>query len=270
MFSKARLVFTSLAVLIGLLCIVSVASAAMFIINTNDASVAEWTTQSIPVFQTDPVDGGVTASMDLLDAWVARSITNTNAASQTLNFRATFNSSTPLSTAATAVIAVLDCDGDNVIGNDAADRAIVYIRTGNMALADDAIYVIYGDYSNNYWFAGSENPEVLNPPFGEPVGNSIEWAVPLAELDATDPNYCQSPIGIRFATANVSVNIFSGQISVTYVDQNSAFNRYNVPTAVRLETLEARAQPTSVATFGIVLGLAVALGVVIVARSRRQ
>jgi hypothetical protein len=271
MFPKTRIVLAVLAVLISLVCLVTVAHAAMYIINTNDASVEEWTAQSIPVFLSDPVDGSVTANVDMLDTWVARSLTNTNFISPTLNFRMQFNSSSPLQTAATAAIAILDCDNDNVIGNDAADRIVAYVRTGNFALVDDGVYITYGDFSG-YWFAGADNPEVFNPLFGQAVGSSVEWAVALGELDTVDPGYCQSPIGIRFATANISVNLFTGQITVTYVDQNPAFRGYSVPTAVKLENLRAAAQPSATTAFGILLGTfaMVGIGAVVIARARRR
>jgi hypothetical protein len=271
MFPKTRIAFAVLAVLLGLLCVVAVAYAAMYIINTNDAAVAEWTTQSIPVFLSDPVDGSVAANMDMLDTWVARSLTNTNFTSPTLNFQMQLNSSSPLQTAATAAMAILDCDGDNVIGSDVADRIVAYIRTGNVALADDAVYITYGDFSG-YWFAGADNPSVLNPPYGQVVGSSVEWAVALEELDTVDPGYCQSPIGIRFATANISVNIFTGQITVTYVDQNPAFRGYDVPTAVKLESLEASSYPANAAAYGILLATlaTVGIGAVVITRSRRR
>lgn len=271
MFPKMRIALAVLAVLIGLLCVVSVAYAAMYIINTNDASVAEWTAQSIPVFLSDPVDGSVTANMDMLDTWVARSLTNTTFTSPTLNFRMQFNSTSPLQTAATAAVAILDCDNDNFIGNDAADRIVAYVRTGNLALADDAVYITYGDLSG-YWFAGAQDPENLNPPFGQFVGNSVEWSVALEELDTVDPGYCQSSIGIRFATANISVNFITGQITVTYVDQNPAFRGYSVPTAVRVENLRAAAQPSNAVALEVLLGTLaiVGMGAVVIARSRRQ
>ncbi|MBI5568061.1 MAG: hypothetical protein HY870_24400 [Chloroflexi bacterium] len=273
MFPKARVALTFLAVFVALLGVVTVAYAGMYIIDTNDASVAEWATQSIPVFLSDPVDGGVAANMDMLDTYVARSLSNTNFPSDTLNFRMQFNSSDPLVTAATAALAILNCDNDLELSDDPDDRIIAYVRTGNLALADDAVYVAYGDFSA-YWFAGADNPSVLNPPFGQVVDSDVEWAVALLELDTVDPSYCQDPAGggIRFATANISVNIFTGDVTVTHVDQNPAFRGYDVPTAVKLESLEASSRPANAAAFSILLGMLATIGVgaVVVTRSRRR
>lgn len=266
MFSKARLAITSLAVVIALLAVVTVVYAAMYVINTNDGSAAEWSSQGINSFQADPASDVVTASVDILETWVARSLTNTNRISPTINFLMRMNSGTPLQNTANLAVAILDCDNDNDTNFDANDRLIAYVLAGGTAMLNDAVYIGYGDYSN-FWYAGESETEDHN--LGQVVGSFVEWGVPLSDIDQT-PGYCQDTPNVRFATVRITVSGFPSTIQVAVYDQIPTFRGYNVPTAVQVETLEAHAQPTNVATLGLALGMAVVLGVVVVTRSRRQ
>ena len=269
MFPKARVALTSLAVLFALLCVVTVAYAAMYIIDTNNANVAEWTTQGIAVFQTDSAGDYGTATADIVNVWVARSITNTNRISPTLNFLLQTNSTNALATANNAVLAILDCDMDSA-ANDPEDRVLAYVRTGSGFVVGDSVYLSSGNF-NGYATPGLSSTE--NDNLGQGVGGYVEWGVPLDDLvfsDTLPPDYCQGPVNIRFATGLINAT-FSGFTFTTY-DQTPAFTGYNVPTAVRLESLEASVHPANAAAIGIRLGTLAAVGVVgiVVTRSRRR
>ena len=270
MFPKARVALTFLAVFVALLGVVTVAYAAMYIINTNDASVAEWSTQGIAQFQTDAAGDYISPTQDIVNGWVARSLTNTNIASPTINFLMQLNSNSPLEETATLAAAIFDCDNDNVIGNDPEDRVIAYVRNGGDYMLDDGVYIGYGDFSNS-WFTGASENEDHNA--GQVVNNFVEWAVPLDDMDQT-PGYCPATTRIRFATINITVggNWWNPTITATTLDQVPSFRGYDMPTAVKLESLEASAHSVNAAAFGVLLGTlaAVAVGVVVVTRSRRR
>ncbi len=241
-------------ILVALFGAVIVAYAALYSINTNDGSISEWSSQSIPIFQTSPSNGAIDSSLDLKNMWVATSSGNTNDPNLiTLNFRAEMYGTGALTPVNTAIAALLNCDGDTQI-NDRDDRLVVYIRDGGptsycplpfycISLPDDALYVYTGDL-DAYILPGTS--ETQNHNLGQAVGNSIEWATEISALQGEESkpaDYCQNNVGIRFTTATLDLDS-SGNVVATIKDETTDFRGWNIPTAIDMQTFTARSQPS--------------------------
>ncbi len=186
------------------------AHAVLYNINTNDSSVAEWETQSIVQFQSDPVEdalkpdgtSGGRADDDIIAAWVASGTGQTGLDS--LFFRAQMNASPALNENLRAIAAVIDCDRNHV-DTERQDRIITYFVTSSpppFAPPSDLVRVYTGDQAYGYDINTSIDPKAA----GQRIDAYIEWSVPIQELPITgeDPPGavvdCKNLVNIRFTT----------------------------------------------------------------------
>lgn len=123
-------------------------------------------------------------------------------------------------------VALLDCNSNGVY-TDNDDRKIVYRPN-----TPEFIYILYGDQVQGetpYWVQCTSNSTCT---WGERVGTTanIEWKVQYTQ-DTDWPAECLNDIKIGWATAN-ETNWSTYMIT--------PFFGYDIPTAIKLENLEAR------------------------------
>jgi hypothetical protein len=192
-----------LALLVALAVFLTLAAAlyaAQTIIDTNDGSVAEWQSQAIPIFQTDPQGDTPVGSDDLVQvAVVSAHIEQAAGDVPGLAFRAQVAFPPAASQPARAVVAMLDCDR-NGLDNERQDRWVVYNTTGPKT---DDVTLYTGD--QYYGLV----PSAVFPKFlGQRVLNELEWAIPISELPirGDEPPElgkvvdCKHQVNIRIAT----------------------------------------------------------------------
>jgi len=209
------------------------AFAAIYNIDTDDGSIAEWSAQGIPVFQTDAtgdtINGG-TANDDIVQAWVA-----TGNGGNTLYFLMELAASPALNADSNrTAVASIDCDNDGV-DEEPEDRLISYFP-GN-----DTLYIVTGD--QNFYTPGNANQ-------GQRVNQYIEWSVDLSQLppDSQTPGVdCRNQVGIRFGTGDNST------FPATVLDDTQPLRGWNIPTTVNLKQLQARRNITLGVTLLIAL-----------------
>jgi hypothetical protein len=174
--------------------------AAQAIIDTNDNTLAEWTSQSIPLFQTDPAGDTPITSDDLVNVSVASAdIKQASGNVPGLTFRAQTSFPPSLSQPGRAVAAMLDCDR-NGLDNERQDRWVVYNTTGPRT---DEVTLYTGDQ-----YFGLIPTAVLPKLLGQRVQNQLEWAIPISELPirGDEPPElgkvvdCRHQVDIRIAT----------------------------------------------------------------------
>lgn len=174
--------------------------AAAYVIDTNDGSVAEWSAQSIPVFQSDPTGDTPIATDDLLAVAVASADIKQAAGNVPgLAFRAEVAFPPAASQPARAVAAMLDCDR-NGLDNERQDRWVVYNTTGPRT---DEVTLYTGDQ-----YFGLIPTAVLPKFLGQRALNQLEWAIPISELPirGDEPPElgtvvdCRHQVDIRIAT----------------------------------------------------------------------
>lgn len=202
----------SILLAMALLLFASTAYAALYNIDTNDNSVAEWETQGVVQFQSDPAgdalkpDGtsGGRADDDIIAAWVASGTGQTGLDS--LFFRVQMNASPALNENLRAIAAVIDCDR-NGLDTERQDRIITYFVTSApppFAPPFDLVRVYTGDQNYGYDINESIDPKAA----GQRVDSYIEWSVPIQELPimGTEPSEyeplvdCRRLVNIRFTT----------------------------------------------------------------------
>ncbi len=225
----------ALLLIAGLILLIGGGSAfaAIYNIDTDDNSVAEWSAQGIPVFQTDAtgdtINGG-TANDDIVQAWVA-----TGNGGNTLYFLMELNASPALNQDNNrTAVASIDCDNDGV-DEEPEDRLISYFP------GTDALYIVTGD--QNYYTPG-------NAVQGQRVNQYIEWSVDLAQLppDSQTPGVdCRNQVGIRFGTGDNST------FPATVLDETQPLRGWNIPTTVNIKELQARRHISLAATLFIAL-----------------
>lgn len=209
------------------------AFAAIYNIDTDDNSVAEWSAQGIPVFQTDAVGdtiNGGTANDDIVQAWVA-----TGNGGDTLYFLMEMDASPALNQDNNrTAVASIDCDFDGV-DEEPEDRLISYFP-GN-----DTLYIVTGD--QNFYTPG-------NAIQGQRVNQYIEWSVDLDQLppDSQTPGVdCRNQVNIRFGTGDNTT------FPATVLDETSPLRGWNIPTTVNIKQLQARRNATLAATLLVAL-----------------
>ncbi len=209
------------------------AFAAIYNIDTDDNSIAEWSAQGIPVFQTDAtgdtINGG-TANDDIVQAWVA-----TGNGGNTLYFLMELNASPGLNQDNNrTAVASIDCDNDGV-DQEPEDRLISYFP-GN-----DTLYIVTGDQA--YYTPGNASQ-------GQRVNAYIEWSVDLAQLppDSQTPGVdCRNQVGIRFGTGDNST------FPATVLDETQPLRGWNIPTTVNIKELQARRHVALASTLFVAL-----------------
>lgn len=189
------------------LLLVSAASAAVYIIDTNDSSITDWTTPGIVAFGSDPAGdvldpGGAPgfATDDIVKAWVGSATIPppTGQNQPSLAFRVETASLPPASQLLRSVAAFLDCDR-NGIENERQDRIVIYQTTGPRV---DEVTIYTGDQ-----IYGLIPSAVLPKLLGQRVSNNLEWAVAIAELpiNGNEPPElgkvvdCKHKVNIRIA-----------------------------------------------------------------------
>jgi len=227
-----------------------VAAAALYTINTDDGSVNEWgpSGQNIPVWETDPSGDEVPSdpSVDIVETKLASGIDTGEGIS--LNFLVRFSGSNALNTSNTGVAALLDCpqfgtsDPPNGVTTDLWDLGIVYVANGTGGLLNpesDGIYLVSGDVSV---FIHEDN--LVNTTLGQTAeSNYAEWSITNDHLanDTSQPDEiagawdydCTQNVNIKFATYDLA------NLAVTLLDETATLKGFNVPTAIRLQGLQA-------------------------------
>jgi hypothetical protein len=193
----------ALALLVALALFLAFAGAlyaAQIVIDTNDNTVAEWQSQSILVFQTDPSGDTPNPTDDLVSVAVATGeIKQASGNVPGLAFRAQVALPPAASQTGRAVVAMLDCDR-NGIDNERQDRWVVYNTTGPRT---DEVILYTGDQ-----YFGLIPSAVLPKLLGQRVQNQLEWAIPISELPirGDEPPElgkvvdCRGKVDIRIAT----------------------------------------------------------------------
>jgi hypothetical protein len=247
-FIRTALLFTLAALFLS----VSVAHAVLYVINTDDGSVQEWIDQNIPTFQTSEDDATVDNNFDIKTAKVA---TGTDEHAYFLlemyGDDALYTSSDPGSSTGIVAVAYLECGGDGFSEEDTSDRIVAYFRKGlshsslfggNLIIPDDTVQVTFGDLS---YLVSDVDPDTK---LGQTVGANVEWSVPKWALepieDLTETNCWlhenDGGTGIRFATGYIEVsgNLIP-EITITLLDETNPFRRFNLPTAITLNSISA-------------------------------
>lgn len=241
---------TLVALLVTLALLSATAFAALYTIDTNDMSVAEWEDQGIVEFMTDPAgdvlnpDGspGGSATDDIIGAWVASGTDPTGNAS--LFFRVEMAQPPASSGGIRGVVAVLDCDR-NGVGNERQDRLVTYYATGVPVLRpSDSLRIFTGDMFA-YYAIGSGPDKLL----GQRVGRYLEWAVPISDLPiiGTEPPElepvvdCRHDIEIRF----LSVNHPIGEPLFRVLDETEPLLGWRIPQGVPISATLTIAQVIS-------------------------
>jgi len=214
--------------------IVRVVKAVLYEISVTDGTVEEWSSQSIPVFQTDDTgETGINPEVDIVQAWAASGY-ETGTSTPALFFRMETNTETALGPDL-AAIASIDCDNNGVF-NDPGDRLIVY--TPECGIFGPAMIFARGDQS----FAVNAGLEGA-----QRVGSDVEWRVPLANLppNELDPDVdCRGTVGLKFYTANVHLYCIqppTGPAEMIDETNGSPFTGIDIPSAVEMHSFEVSA-----------------------------
>ncbi len=216
----------------GILSLGSITVLAVgFVIDTNDGSVSEWSTQGVPLFTEDPAgdvlapngDPGV-ATDDIVRGWVATGVTPGGTPSL---FFLVEMASLPASSAGNrAVGALIDCDLNGDV-NERQDRWVVYQASGTPA---DFVRLYTGDQMYGLT-TGSGSDKVL----GQRVQRYLEWAVPISALPITGDEPptiepvvdCKGTVAIRFASTYHDA-FFGGLF--TMLDVTEPLYLFDIPT----------------------------------------
>ena len=207
-----RMTMIGLTAMLVVLLVSTVVFAALYNIDTEDSTVAEWSDQGIPVFQTDPSGDATDARDDIVATWVASDNLDRLAFKMEVA-----DPTSALSGNNIGAVASIDCNA-NGIDEERDDRLVIYTRGNNMWICEgDQRYCFTGDSAN-----------------GQIVGNQVEWAVPIDDLppDQYSSVDCRHEVKIRFGTANTSTS--------ASIDETSPLRGWNIPTAINLMTFEAR------------------------------
>ena len=257
------------AVALMLLVFATAVFAAFYTIDTDDGTVAEWSAQGVPLFQSDP-SGDVAPDYagedqsDILNVWVAT----------TDNRRLAFLMETAASPAldvidpetgeplARMAVAALDCDLDGRTDGP-HDLLLAYAPLG------DTVWMISGDLNQGLSLGSGDDDD---PTLGQVVDNFVEWGVPLSHLAFSKPliNWtvdCTNAINIGFATVDASE--WPGPSGI--IDETDGLRGWNVPTAVRLQSFNVAGMRVAGEAIALLAGLAVvATAVVVLGRRSKQ
>ena len=225
-----------LPVIIIALLTFSIALAALYNIDTTEGSVAEWTSQEIPLFLTDPLGDPLSgrADEDILETWVASADEEPqptpDGVVDHLYFLMKVAGSPALNLANRAAVAALDCDNNGSL-IDFEDRLIIY------RVDTDYLIVRHGNQEGDAW----SDP---GTPLGQRVGEYLEWGVATNILtsmpDQTTPaDYCQGVQNIGFATSTAPDSFSEPGVTI---DETDNYRGFNIPTAIELFALNASSE----------------------------
>ena len=258
-----RIGFVLWTIVMALVGTVTVALAAMVNISTPDNSLADW--NGVAVFQTDPAGDVITATEDIINVWVASSLSGTQTITN-LNFLMQTRGAPALSQSYRQAVAFIDCDRDGV-DNEDHDRIVSY------GLQNDRVIISQGNQGQMFY----EGDCASNCPYGERVSSTayIEWRVGAADLPPDPPggpnpdSNCRNIVNIRFAT--ISVNPINGR--TTTIDQTSPLKVWDInqgaPTVVRLQDFRATSRERERAVPAAFLSMVAVLGASVWAYRRR-
>jgi hypothetical protein len=241
------------ALLVVVLIFISfqVVKAALYQINTNDATVQEWFDQGVPIFQTDPAGDVPVPEEDILTTWVATGDNNT------FNFMMELNADPALNLQYRQAVAYIDCDmdGDNNGAGDVDDIMIAYDTW------IDDVWIMRGDQNQG------QSTDANN---GERVHEYLEWGLPFSLIPPNNPlindSDCLSDVQIRFFTSNSETN------PAVVIDETTPFKGYNVyPNVVKMDKMKASTSPDdellNIVLLGLLIGVIVA-GLIIILKRR--
>jgi len=247
--------------------VIQMAYAILYSISVTDGSTAEWSTQSIPVFQTDDTgETGINPSEDIVQTWAA-SGTVSGSSDSALFFRMLVNSTTALGTSK-AAIAAIDCNNNGDFF-EAGDRLVVFIpQCGSIGFRS---IVSRGDESA--YFANG-------PTSAQRIGSELEWRVLVADLppDAQDPAVdCRGTVGLKFYTADAQLYCQAPNLGpATLLDETnpSPFTGIRIPTAVEMDGFNVRdtfsTRYQSILLILAALGAGMSLVLLVIKRTRRS
>ena len=256
-----QLVFSFLTVLCVLFFSVSIASAALTTINTNNNSNLEWA--NVIAFQEDPTgdlnpeanascnDGNNT--VDLVKTFVASGPVGGTPTS--LYFMAQMAGANALSGQNHAISAYIDCSG-NFDHTDITNSNAIYVpnsSNGELVVSGD------GDWQNpsNWAFVGGD--------LGERPGNAlmnVEWQIDFDTIASNPSGYnCTANSVARIAFTVAKLDSSFAYICTYDVTSDAAFN---VPTLLEMKSLQSRNFPdkpilTVIASIFMVAALTIGL-----------
>lgn len=221
----------TIAIVLTLLS-VSGAMAVLFNIDTTNNSGSEWSV--VPIFQTDATgDQNTSCSAadgrdDIIETKVASGPAGGPASWMYFRLKTAIPSALAVQGHITS--AYLDCNADG-IGDDPIENQAIYRPTR------DEVILCDGNEPNPVNCIGyGEGTPNDNPLLGERPNDAldtVEFRVPIADL----ATLCQTnTINIRFRT--VLINTTTGVYVCEY--DNTSFKGFNVPTAIKLSSLQAR------------------------------
>ncbi len=224
----------TIAIVLTLLS-VSGAMAVLVTIDTTNNNGTEW--GAIQVFQTDASGdqntscSGADGRDDIIETKVASGPAGGPASWMYLRLKTA--QANALAVQGHIATAYLDCNADG-LGDDPNENSAIYRPTR------DEVILCDGNEPNPVNCIGyGEGTINDNPNLGErPATNgpdTVEWRVPIADM----ATLCQtSTINIRFRT--VLINTTTGAYVCEF--DNTSFNgfKFNVPTAIKLSSLQAR------------------------------
>jgi hypothetical protein len=227
--SKAKLTLALTLASVLTLLTLSGALAALYTIDTNNNSAAEWS--SVPVFQTDP-NNDVATSCDAADG--RDEIIQTKVASGPASvsfpthiyFQITTLAADALSVSGHIASVYIDCDRDGVA--EVSDRNAIY-----KAPVDD-VTLCEGQEPNpvNCLLYGIDGP-----PKGERPGDAlstVEYGIPIADLPAA----CQEQVDIKFRTVKLYTSGPQQGLFECLFDE-TPFRGWDIPTDVTLASMNA-------------------------------
>jgi hypothetical protein len=202
-------------VVTSLVLFASSAFAAIYTINTDDATVEEWANQGIQVFKTDPDMEVDRPDEDIINTWIATT------SDDRLGFLVQVAGSPALDgDQYRAIVASLDCDADGVEFETEPDRLVFYFWES------DKVGWAKGDQSFGEVMDGSE-------PDGQRVNDFLEWKIRFNRIAG-----CLSVVNVKFYTAvsATAINLDS------WIDDSGDLKAYNVPTSLTLTSLNVQSQ----------------------------